>query len=70
MIGRAKAIAEIKSLKLSGFIAWFTWAFVHIFFLIGFRNRFRVMAEWIWYYLSFRRGVRLITERDLDDLKG
>ncbi len=69
-IGRAKAIAEIKSLKLSGFIAWFTWAFVHIFFLIGFRNRFRVMAEWIWYYLSFRRGVRLITERDLDDLKG
>jgi len=69
-IGRAKAIAEIKSLKLSGFVAWFTWAFVHIFFLIGFRNRFRVMAEWIWYYVSFRRGVRLITERDLDDLKG
>ncbi len=69
-IGRAKAIAEIKSFKLSGFIAWLSWAFVHIFFLIGFRNRFRVMAEWTWYYLRFRRGVRLITERELDDLKG
>ena len=69
-IGRVKAIAEIGSLKLSGFPAWITWVFVHIFFLIGFRNRFRVMAEWIWYYITFRRGVRLITERDLDNLKG
>ena len=68
-IGRVKAIAEIGTLKLSGFAAWITWVFVHIFFLIGFRNRFRVMAEWTWYYLTFRRGVRLITERDIDDLK-
>lgn len=68
-IGRGKAIAEIGSLELSGSVAWLTWIFVHIFYLIGFRNRFRVMLEWSWYYLSFRRGVRLITERDLSDLR-
>ncbi|HKI77594.1 MAG TPA: NAD(P)/FAD-dependent oxidoreductase [Ignavibacteriaceae bacterium] len=59
-IGRAKAIAEIKGLKLSGFLAWLTWCFIHILYLISFRNRFRVMAEWAWYYLSFRHGIRLI----------
>ncbi|CAN5482624.1 NAD(P)/FAD-dependent oxidoreductase [soil metagenome] len=62
-IGRAKAVAEIKGLKLSGFIAWLMWSFVHILFLIGFRNRFRVFAEWTWYYFTFKRGVRLITDR-------
>ncbi len=64
-IGRARAVAEIKNLKISGLLAWLTWSFIHIFFLIGFRNRFRVMAEWIWYYISFRRGVRLITDRKM-----
>jgi len=59
-IGRAKAVADIKGLKLSGFIAWLMWSVVHIFFLIGFRNRFRVFAEWIWHYITFKRGVRLI----------
>jgi len=59
-IGRAKAVAEIKGLKLSGFIAWAFWCFIHIFFLIGFRNRFRVMLEWIWYYVTFKHGIRLI----------
>jgi len=59
-IGRAKAVAEIKNLKLSGFIAWIFWCFIHIFFLIGFRNRFRVMLEWMWYYITFKRGIRLI----------
>ncbi|HAC16489.1 MAG TPA: FAD-dependent oxidoreductase [Bacteroidetes bacterium] len=62
-IGRAKAVADIRGLKFSGFIAWFLWSFVHILFLIGFRNRFRVFAEWMWYYFSFKRGVRLITGR-------
>ncbi len=62
-IGRAKAIAEIRGFKLSGFIAWLMWSFVHILFLIGFRNRFRVFAEWTWYYFTFKRGVRLITDR-------
>jgi NADH:ubiquinone reductase (H+-translocating) len=60
-IGRGKAVAEIGSLKLSGLPAWLMWSFVHIFFLIGFRNRFRVMIEWIWYYITFKGGFRLIT---------
>lgn len=62
-IGRAKAVADIRGLKFSGFIAWFLWSFIHILFLIGFRNRFRVFAEWTWYYFTFKRGVRLITDR-------
>lgn len=60
-IGKAKAIAKIRKLEFSGFTAWFLWSFIHIFFLITFRNRIRVMAEWIWYYFTGRRGVRLIT---------
>lgn len=59
-IGRAKAVAEFGPLRLSGLWAWFLWCVVHIFFLIGFRNRFRVMSEWIWYYLTFRAGARLM----------
>jgi NADH:ubiquinone reductase (H+-translocating) len=62
-IGRAKAVAEIKGLKLTGFIAWLAWSLVHVLFLIGFRNRFRVMAEWIWYYITFRQGIRLIVDK-------
>lgn len=63
VIGRAEAVAEIAGLKLSGILAWFTWCFVHIFFLIGFRNRFVVMFEWAWSYLTDQRGARLITGR-------
>ncbi len=59
-IGRAKAVAQIGPLGLSGLWAWLLWCFVHIFFLIGFRNRFRVMSEWIWYYLTFKPGARLL----------
>ena len=61
-IGRAKAVADIRGLKFSGFVAWMLWSVIHIFFLIGFRNRFRVFAEWVWHYLTFKRGVRLITD--------
>ena len=68
-IGRAKAVADIRGLKFSGFIAWFLWSFVHIFFLIGFRNRFRVFAEWTWYYFTFKRGVCLITDRSRMNIK-
>lgn len=60
-IGRAKAVANIRGFTFSGLLAWFMWGFIHIFFLIGFRNRFRVFAEWVWHYLTFKRGVRLIT---------
>lgn len=65
-IGRAKAVANIRGLKLTGFFAWITWCFIHIFYLIGYRNRFRVMAEWIWSYISFKRGIRLIVGKKGD----
>jgi NADH:ubiquinone reductase (H+-translocating) len=60
-IGRAAAVAEFRRVHLSGFIAWLAWLFVHIFFLIGFRNRILVITEWAWAYLTFQRGARLIT---------
>lgn len=63
-IGRAKAVADIKGIRLTGLIAWFLWGVIHIFFLIGFRNRFRVFAEWVWHYITFKRGVRLITKKE------
>jgi NADH dehydrogenase len=63
VIGRAAAVAEIAGFRLSGVLAWLTWCFVHIFYLIGFRNRFVVMFEWAWAYLTDHRGARLITGR-------
>jgi NADH dehydrogenase len=62
-IGRAAAVAQIRGLKLSGFSAWMAWLVVHIFFLIGFRNRFVVLFEWAWAYVTYQRGARLITGR-------
>lgn len=62
-IGRAKAVADIRGFKFSGFFAWLLWGLIHIFFLIGFRNRFRVFAEWVWHYVTFKRGVRLIAKK-------
>ncbi len=62
-IGKAKAVAEIGRFRTAGMFAWLVWSVVHIFFLIGFRNRFRVMSEWVWYYLTFRPGARLIYSR-------
>ncbi len=60
-IGRNKAIAEVGSIKLSGFIAWLAWLFVHLISLIGFRNRLYVLSEWFWAYLTRERSARLIT---------
>jgi NADH:quinone reductase (non-electrogenic) len=60
-IGRKHAVAQIGGLKLSGFPAWILWSMVHIYFLIGFRNRLFVAASWSWSYLTFQRGTRLIT---------
>ena len=60
-IGRAAAVARIGTLKLSGFLAWFLWVVVHILYLIGFRNRLLVMIQWAWAYVTYQRGIRLIT---------
>jgi NADH:ubiquinone reductase (H+-translocating) len=60
-IGRAAAVADLGRVRFSGYIAWVTWLFVHIFWLIGFRNRFIVLFEWAWAYVTYQRAVRLIT---------
>ena len=60
-IGRAAAIAQFGKIHISGFVAWLSWLFVHIFFLIGFRNRVIVLIQWAWSYFTYERGARLIT---------
>ncbi len=70
-IGKAKAVAMVGSFKSKGLFAWLMWSFIHVFFLIDFRNRFRVMLEWIWYYLTNRPGARLIiySKKTVHDIK-
>jgi len=60
-IGRNKAVADLKFMHLSGLPAWLAWLFVHIVFLVGFRNRLLVLIQWAWAYLTFDKGARLIT---------
>lgn len=60
-IGRAAAIAQFGKIHISGFIAWLAWLFIHVLFLIGFRNRIVVMFQWAWSYLTYERAARLIT---------
>jgi NADH dehydrogenase len=60
-IGRHKAVADLHMLHLSGLPAWLAWLFVHILFLVGFRNRVVVLVQWAWAYLTFNKGARLIT---------
>jgi NADH dehydrogenase len=60
-IGRNSAVADIRGLRLTGFVAWLAWAVVHILNLIGFRNRLLVGLQWLWSYLTLQRGARLIT---------
>ena len=60
-VGRARAVAQFGKIRLSGFPAWVLWSIAHIYFLIGFRNRFVVALNWAWGYITFQRGSRLIT---------
>jgi NADH:ubiquinone reductase (H+-translocating) len=60
-IGRAAAVAQFGKIHISGFLAWLAWLFIHIFFLIGFRNRVIVLIQWAWSYFTYERGARLIT---------
>jgi len=62
-IGRSSAVAQLGKLSFTGFFAWVLWVFVHIFYLIGFRNRFVVLFEWAWLYCTRQRGARVILER-------
>jgi NADH dehydrogenase len=61
-IGRRAAVVELGPIRLKGFIGWLFWSVVHIYFLIGLRNRFVVAVTWMWGYITFQRGARLITE--------
>jgi NADH dehydrogenase len=60
-VGRSAAVAEIKRWKLTGFVAWVVWLFVHLLFLIGFRNKLSVLMQWMYSYFTFKRGARIIT---------
>src|SRR5262249_19780738 len=60
-IGRKAAVADLGRFRLSGFFAWLLWSFAHVWFLIGFRNRFTVFLDWMWAYVTYQRGARLIT---------
>jgi NADH dehydrogenase len=60
-IGRKRAVVQMGRFKIKGFIAWVLWSVAHIYFLIGFRNRLIVATNWLWNYLTFQRGTRLIT---------
>ena len=60
-IGRNKAVADLNFMHLSGLPAWLVWLFVHIIFLVGFRNRLAVLFQWAWAYFTFNKGARLIT---------
>ena len=60
-IGRNKAVADLNFIHFSGFLAWLTWLFVHVLFLVGFRNRVAVLLQWAWAYVTFNKGARLIT---------
>jgi NADH:ubiquinone reductase (H+-translocating) len=63
-IGRKAAVVKLRRLQLTGFIGWLFWSVAHIYFLIGIRNRFVVAITWLWSYLTYQRGARLITRRD------
>lgn len=60
-IGRSHAVADLGKLHFSGYLAWLAWLFIHLFFLIGFRNRILVMMEWAWAYITYKSSARLIT---------
>jgi NADH dehydrogenase len=60
-IGRNKAVADLNLVHLRGLPAWLVWLFVHIIFLVGFRNRLAVLFQWAWAYFTFNKGARLIT---------
>ena len=64
-IGRSKAVAQIGRWRLAGRPAWWVWLFVHILFLVGFRNRFVVLFEWSWAYVTYQRSARIILENPI-----
>jgi NADH dehydrogenase len=66
-VSRAFAVVDLRGVEMSGFTGWLFWLFAHILFLIGFRNRFAVMWNWAWSYLTWQRNARIIVGRDRED---
>ena len=63
-IGRSKAVGVVGRVEFAGGLAWVVWLVVHIYYLVGFKNRLLVVIQWAWSYLRFRRGARLIVDRE------
>ena len=63
-IGRKKAVAQLRQWRITGFMAWLMWLVVHVYYLIGFKNRFFVLYQWAWSYVSYQKGARLIVNKD------
>lgn len=63
-IGRSRAVGMFKGISFHGFIAWMAWLVIHIYYLIGFKNRLFVLFQWAWTYLTYRRGARLIIDKN------
>ena len=63
-IGKNRAIVQAGRFKMTGFLAWMAWFFIHVLYLVGFKNRVAVMAQWTWSYLFSKRGARLITNKE------
>lgn len=68
-IGRRSAVLQLGRLHMSGTMAWLAWLFVHIYYLIGFKNRLFVFLQWAWHYLSYSRGARLIMQKEWRSFK-
>jgi NADH:ubiquinone reductase (H+-translocating) len=68
-VGRNKAVVDLKAFKTQGFIAWFIWMFVHLISIIGFRNKFFVLASWLWSYFSYDKSNRIIIARPKDGVQ-
>ena len=64
-IGRSRAIAQIGRVRITGFVAWLVWLFIHLMALVGFRNRVAVLFEWAYAYLTYQRSARIILQRDV-----
>ena len=63
-IGRSRAICQSKGIKMTGFTAWLAWMFIHVYYLVGFTNRFGIIIKWTWNYITFRKSARLIIGKE------
>ena len=63
-IGRSAAVAQVGKFKMRGIFAWLAWLFIHLLFLVGLRNKFAVFSQWVYAYMTYKRGARIIISRE------